>query len=64
MVILGRSGAGKTYTTQIIMHRSMHIGRVVASLDWKGEHKDFFLLVVFRILNLMNIPLTALIRMM
>ena len=44
MVILGRSGAGKTYTTQIIMHRSMHIGRVVASLDWKGEHKDFFLL--------------------
>lgn len=44
MIILGRSGAGKTYTTQIIMHRSMHIGRVVASLDWKGEHKDFFLL--------------------
>lgn len=44
MIILGRSGAGKTYTTQIIMHRSMHIGRVVASLDWKGEHQDFFLL--------------------
>jgi hypothetical protein len=44
MIIIGRSGAGKTYTTQIIMHRSMHIGRVVASLDWKGEHKDFFLL--------------------
>jgi hypothetical protein len=44
MIILGRSGAGKTYTTQIIMHRSMHIGRVIASLDWKGEHRDFFLL--------------------
>ncbi|QNB45365.1 DUF87 domain-containing protein [Thermanaerosceptrum fracticalcis] len=44
MIILGRSGAGKTYTTQIIMHRSMHIGRTVAVLDWKGEHKDFFLL--------------------
>lgn len=44
MIILGRTGAGKTYTTQIITHRSMHIGRVVASLDWKGEHKDFFLL--------------------
>lgn len=44
MIILGRTGAGKTYGTQIIMHRSMHIGRVVASLDWKGEHKDFFLL--------------------
>lgn len=44
MVVLGRTGAGKTYTTQIIMHRSMHIGRVIAVLDWKGEHKDFFLL--------------------
>lgn len=44
MILLGRSGAGKTYTTQIIMHRSMHIGRIVASVDWKGEHKDFFLL--------------------
>lgn len=44
MIILGRTGAGKTYTTQIIMHRSMHIGRVIASMDWKGEHKDFFLL--------------------
>jgi hypothetical protein len=44
MVVLGRTGAGKTYTTQIIMHRSMHIGRIVAVLDWKGEHKDFFLL--------------------
>lgn len=44
MIILGRTGAGKTYTTQIIMHRSMHIGRVVAAADWKGEHKDWFLL--------------------
>jgi len=44
MILIGRSGAGKTYTTQIIMHRSMHIGRAVAVLDWKGEHKEFFLL--------------------
>lgn len=44
MIIIGRSGAGKTYSVQIIMHRSMHIGRTVAALDWKGEHKDFFLL--------------------
>lgn len=44
MIIIGRSGAGKTYATQIIMHRSMHIGRMIAVLDWKGEHKDFFML--------------------
>lgn len=44
MIILGRSGAGKTYITQIIMHRSMHIGRQVAVVDWKGEHKEWFML--------------------
>ena len=44
MVIMGQSGAGKTYTTQVIMHRSMHIGRQIAVIDWKGEHRDFFLL--------------------
>jgi|GEM_PF-1971697 len=44
MIILGRTGAGKTYTAQIIMHRSMHIGRVIAAIDWKGEHKDWFML--------------------
>ncbi|MFT9486605.1 MAG: VirB4 family type IV secretion system protein [Tepidibacillus sp.] len=43
MVIIGRSGAGKTYTIMEIIHRSAHIGIRSAIVDWKGEYKDFVL---------------------
>lgn len=39
--IIGRSGAGKTFTIMLIAHRSAHIGIKVGFIDWKGEYGDF-----------------------
>jgi conjugal transfer ATP-binding protein TraC len=41
MVIMGRSGAGKTYSIMTIIHRSVHLGIHHAIVDWKGEYRDF-----------------------
>ncbi|GGH41108.1 hypothetical protein GCM10008014_00420 [Paenibacillus silvae] len=41
MCVIGRSGAGKTFVTMLIIHRSAHIGRQIGIIDWKGEHGDF-----------------------
>ncbi|WP_270619801.1 VirB4 family type IV secretion system protein [Paenibacillus macerans] len=41
MCIIGRAGAGKTFVTMLITHRSSHIGRQVGIIDWKGEYGDF-----------------------
>lgn len=41
MCIMGRAGAGKTFTIMLIIHRSAHIGRKVGIIDWKGEYGDF-----------------------
>lgn len=41
MCIIGRAGAGKTFTIMLIIHRSAHIGRKVGIIDWKGEYGDF-----------------------
>lgn len=41
MLIIGRSGAGKTHTIMTIAHRSAHIGIRTAIVDWKGEYGDF-----------------------
>ncbi|WP_240489147.1 VirB4 family type IV secretion system protein [Cohnella thermotolerans] len=41
MCIIGRSGAGKTFTIMLIIHRSALYGRKVGVIDWKGEYGDF-----------------------
>lgn len=41
MCIIGRSGAGKTYSISLILHRSALYGRKVGIIDWKGEYGDF-----------------------
>lgn len=41
MCVIGRSGAGKTFVTMLITHRSSHIGRQIGIIDWKGEYGDF-----------------------
>lgn len=41
MLIIGRSGAGKTHTIMTVAHRSAHIGIRTAIVDWKGEYGDF-----------------------
>jgi len=41
MCIMGRSGAGKTFTIMLIIHRSAIYGRQVGIIDWKGEYGDF-----------------------
>lgn len=43
MIILGRSGAGKTYTIMTIINRSTLDGIRHAIIDWKGEYKDYML---------------------
>lgn len=43
MIILGRSGAGKTYTMMTIIVRSVLAGIRHAIIDWKGEFKDLML---------------------
>ncbi|MNB79169.1 AAA-like domain protein [compost metagenome] len=45
MCIIARSGAGKTYTVMVVIHRSTHIGRRVGIIDWKGEYGDFLMLI-------------------
>ncbi|WP_052329960.1 VirB4 family type IV secretion system protein [Thermicanus aegyptius] len=45
MVVIGRSGAGKTYTTMLLVFRSLLSGIQHAILDWKGEYGDFAALV-------------------
>ncbi|MDP5276136.1 VirB4 family type IV secretion system protein [Chengkuizengella axinellae] len=45
MVIMGRSGAGKTYSIFTIIHRSVHIGIHHCIIDWKGEYGDFLILM-------------------
>ncbi|MBY9079590.1 DUF87 domain-containing protein [Paenibacillus sp. HN-1] len=45
MCIIGRSGAGKTYAVELVIHRSTHIGRQVGIIDWKGEYGDFLILI-------------------
>lgn len=41
MCVIGRSGAGKSFTVMLIVLRSAHIGRQVGIIDWKGEYADF-----------------------
>ncbi len=41
MCIIGRSGAGKTFVTMLVTHRSSHIRRQIGIIDWKGEYGDF-----------------------
>jgi hypothetical protein len=41
MCVIGRSGAGKTYSISLIVHRSALYGRKVGIIDWKGEYGDF-----------------------
>lgn len=41
MCIMGRSGAGKSYTIMLIVHRSALYGRQIGIIDWKGEYGDF-----------------------
>jgi len=41
MCIIGRSGAGKTFSIMLIIHRSALYGRKVGIIDWKGEYGDF-----------------------
>lgn len=45
MCIMGRSGAGKTFTIMLIIHRSALYGRQVGIIDWKGEYGDFLLVI-------------------
>ena len=41
MCIIGRSGAGKTFSIMLIIHRSALYGRKIGIIDWKGEYGDF-----------------------
>lgn len=41
MLIIGRSGAGKSYTVMTLVHRSVLMGIKHAIIDWKGEYEDF-----------------------
>lgn len=43
--VIGRSGAGKTHAVMLIVNRNLHIKRRAAILDWKGEYKDFMLIM-------------------
>jgi len=41
MIIFGRSGAGKTFTTEVLTHRSAHIGLKTGIVDPKGDYRRF-----------------------
>ncbi|MCM3716620.1 DUF87 domain-containing protein [Alkalihalobacillus oceani] len=43
MVIVGRSGGGKTFAAMVLTHRSAHIGIRTAIIDPKGDYKKFVL---------------------
>lgn len=43
MVILGRSGGGKTFATMTLAHRSAHIGIATCIIDPKGDYRNFIL---------------------
>lgn len=52
MIVIGRSGAGKSYATMLLLVRSSLWGIEHAVLDWKGEYFD--------IATLLDIPYIAL----
>ncbi|WP_374724102.1 VirB4 family type IV secretion system protein [Calidifontibacillus erzurumensis] len=41
IIILGRSGGGKTFATMTLTHRSAHIGIRTAIVDPKGDYRKF-----------------------
>ncbi|PTQ51903.1 MAG: hypothetical protein HSCHL_0979 [Hydrogenibacillus schlegelii] len=45
MMIIGRSGAGKSYTVMTLVHRSALLGIKHAIIDWKGEYEDFLTII-------------------